>query len=52
MKIQLDIPSELNKELKIIKAQNDFKSLKETILAILESQVKKEDEQDGSEPRS
>ena len=36
MKIQLDIPKELNKKLKIRKAENEFNSLEETIIKILE----------------
>lgn len=42
MKIQLDIPQELNKELKIIKAQRGLKSLEEVIINILNQQIKLE----------
>lgn len=35
MKIQLDIPKELNKKLKIEKAEKEFKNLQETIISIL-----------------
>lgn len=35
MKIQLDIPKELNKNLKIEKVKREFKNLQETILFIL-----------------
>ena len=35
MKIQLDIPKELNKKVKIIKIVKGFSTLKETILFIL-----------------
>lgn len=39
MKIQLDIPADMNRDLKVIKAANRFKSLKETILVILKTQL-------------
>jgi len=35
MKIQLDIPKELNKKLKIYKIENELKDLKETVISIL-----------------
>ena len=36
MKIQLDIPKELNKKLKIRKAEMELNSLEETIIKILD----------------
>ena len=36
MKIQLEIPKELNKKLKIEKVQKELKNLQETVLFILE----------------
>jgi len=35
MKIQLDIPEDLNKKLKILKAQKGFKNLQETIIYLI-----------------
>lgn len=35
MKIQLDIPKNINKELKIIRIENEFKNLQETVIEIL-----------------
>ena len=40
MKIQLDIPKELNKKLKIVKAQLDYKNLEVTIIKLLEEVLK------------
>lgn len=40
MKTQLDIPPELNKKLKIEKAQKDYKNLEETIIKKLEEAFK------------
>lgn len=36
MKIQLDIPKELNKKLKIHRIKEDLPSIKESIISILE----------------
>ena len=35
MKIQLDIPKEINKELKIYKSKNELKNLQESLIKIL-----------------
>lgn len=35
MKIQVDIPVDINKKLKIYKAENDLGSLQEAVLSIL-----------------
>jgi len=35
MKIQIDIPFELNKKLKIYKINNDFETLQDSIITIL-----------------
>ena len=43
MKIQIDIPKDLNKKLKVHKANNEFKSLKETILNILNKYFREND---------
>lgn len=40
MKIQLDIPKELNKKLKIYKLEKDLQTLKEAVLEILEEKLK------------
>ena len=40
MKIQLDIPKELNKKLKIAKVERELKNLQETIIKILEENLK------------
>jgi len=40
MKIQLDIPKELNKKLKIEKVERELKNLQETIIKILEENLK------------
>ncbi len=45
MKIQLDIPSELNKELKIEKIKTEAKNLEETIITILNKYFDKLDNQ-------
>ena len=41
MKIQLDIPKELNKKLKIEKVNRDLENLQETIIKVLEDYFKK-----------
>ena len=41
MKIQLDIPKELNKKLKIEKVERELKNLQETIIKILEERFNK-----------
>ncbi len=40
MKIQVDIPKELNKKLKIYKVRNELKDLKESIIDILNKYFK------------
>lgn len=40
MKIQLDIPKELNKKLKIEKVKRDLNNLQETIIKVLEENFK------------
>jgi len=40
MKIQIDIPKELNKKLKIEKIERELKNLQETIIEILEEKFK------------
>ena len=40
MKIQIDIPKALNKELKIYKIKNDFQNLQEAVLDILKKKLK------------
>lgn len=41
MKIQLEIPKELNKKLKIEKIEKELKNLQETVLLILKKYFKK-----------
>ena len=41
MKIQLDIPKDLNKKLKIEKVNRDLENLQETIIKVLEDYFKK-----------
>ena len=40
MQIQIDIPKELNKKLKIYKIKNDLKDLKESVIDILNKYFK------------
>ena len=44
MKIQLDIPKDLNKKLKIEKINRDFENLQETIIKVLEDYFKKRED--------
>ncbi len=39
MKIQIDIPKELNKKLKIEKIKRDFKTLQEVIIKLLREKL-------------
>lgn len=41
MKIQLDIPKKINKELQIYKIRNDFKNLQEAVIDILKRKLLK-----------
>jgi len=40
MKIQIDIPKELNKKLKIERVKRDIKNMQELIIKILEENLK------------
>jgi len=40
MKIQLDIPDNLNKKLKIYKIEKDLKNLQEAVIKVLEERFK------------
>jgi len=42
MQIQIDIPKELNKKLKIYKIENELKDLKEVIIDILSKYFKED----------
>lgn len=58
MKIQLDLPKELNKELKIVKIRYGFNSMAEAIITILKSELleknytQKGGDENGTDPRS
>jgi len=40
MKIQIDIPKELNKKIKIEKAKRELNNLAETVIELLEERLK------------
>ena len=41
MKIQVDIPKELNKKMKIYKIKNDLKTLKEVVIELIKKGIDK-----------
>ena len=41
MKIQIDLPEEINKKLKIYKVKNNLKTIAESVVKILEEKWKK-----------